>query len=103
CHGPLGLLNARDEQGAPLVRGRHLTAGTDRQVEQLGITHTPQHPERELRAAGALFEGRTTWIEMLANHSVTDGRLVTGQNQNAGCEVAEKMMAAAGGIGRKKS
>jgi len=28
---------------------------------------------------------------------------VTGQNQNAGCEVAEKMMAAAGGIGRKKS
>jgi len=103
CHGPLGLLNARDEQGAPLVRGRHLTAVTDRQVEQLGITHTPQHPERELRAAGALFEGRTTWIEMLANHSVTDGRLVTGQNQNAGCEVAEKMMAAAGGIGRKKS
>jgi len=101
CHGPLGLLLARDEQGAPLVRGRHLTAVTDRQVEQLGITNTPQHPERELRAAGALFEGRTKWLEILANHSVQDGHLVTGQNQNAGQEVAEMMMAAAGGISRK--
>jgi putative intracellular protease/amidase len=97
CHGPLGLLLARDEQGAPLVRGRRVTAVTDRQVQQLGITLTPQHPERELRAAGARFEGQTKWLEILANHAVQDGHLVTGQNQNAGEEVAELMMAAAGG------
>lgn len=102
CHGPLGLLKARDETGAPLVRGKRLTAVTDRQVHQLRITLTPQHPERELRAAGALFESKTRFIEILANHVVQDGRLITGQNQNAGEEVAELMMAAAGGVPRER-
>ena len=61
CHGPLGLLKAVDETGAPLVRGRRLTAVTDKQIRELGITFTPQHPERELRAAGALFEAGTAF------------------------------------------
>jgi putative intracellular protease/amidase len=37
---------------------------------------------------------------VFANHVVTDGRLVTGQNQNAGAEVANRMMQAAGGTRR---
>jgi len=97
CHGPLGLLRARDERGDPLVRGRRLTAVTDRQVQQLRITATPLHPERELCAAGALFESRTRGLEILADHVVADGRLVTGQNQNSGERTAQLMMAAAGG------
>jgi len=100
CHGPLGLLLAKDETGAPLVKGRRLTAVTDKQVEQLGITMTPQHPERELRAAGALFESQTALQDMFANHVVVEGRLVTGQNQNAGSETAQKMMRIAGGSER---
>jgi putative intracellular protease/amidase len=92
CHGPLGLLRAVDPEGQPLVKDRRVTAVTDKQVRELGITMTPQHPERELRAAGALFESRTAFRDLLANHSVTDGRLVTGQNQNAGAEVAHRMM-----------
>ncbi len=92
CHGPLGLLRAKDENGAPLVKGRRLTAVTDKQVKELGITMTPQHPERELRAAGARFESQSAFWDIFANHSVVDGRLVTGQNQNAGAEVANKMM-----------
>ena len=100
CHGPLGLLLAKDETGDPLVKGRRLTAVTDKQVEQLGITMTPQHPERELRAAGALFESETALQDMFANHVVVEGRLVTGQNQNAGPETAQKMMKIAGGSER---
>jgi putative intracellular protease/amidase len=95
CHGPLGLLKASDETGAPLVRGRRLTAVTDKQVEELGITITPMHPERELRAAGAAFESATGWRDIFANHVVEDGRLITGQNQNGALNVAAKMMAAA--------
>ena len=95
CHGPLGLLLARNEAGESLVKDRRITAVTDKQVEELGITMTPQHPERELREAGALFEAKTAFRDMFANHSVVDGRLVTGQNQNAGAEVAIKMMQAA--------
>lgn len=97
CHGPLGLLLAEDSSGAPLVRGKRLTAVTDRQVAQLGIQITPQHPERELRQAGALFESATAAIELFADHVVVDGRLVTGQNQNAGAETAQKMLQVAGG------
>jgi putative intracellular protease/amidase len=97
CHGPLGLLQAKDTEGAPLVKGKHLTAVTNKQVAQLGITITPQHPERELRAAGALFEADTALLDPFANRTVVDGRLVTGQNQNAGVETAQKMLLAAGG------
>jgi putative intracellular protease/amidase len=97
CHGPLGLLLARDEKGVSLVKGRRLTAVTDKQVRELGITMTPQHPERELRAAGVQFESQTAFRDFFANHSVVDGRLVTGQNQNAGAEVANKMMMVAKG------
>ncbi len=100
CHGPLGLLLALDEKGHPLVKGRRLTAVTDKQVRELGITQTPQHPERNLRAAGALFESSTAFRDMFANHVTVDGRLVTGQNQNAGHEVANKMIQAAGGTKR---
>jgi putative intracellular protease/amidase len=98
CHGPLGLLQAHDENGAPLVRGRRLTAVTDRQIQQLRITETPQHPERDLRASGALFESRSRRLEILADHVVRDGKLVTGQNQNSGEATAQVMMQAAGGL-----
>ncbi len=100
CHGPLGLLLAKDGNGNPLVKGRKLTAVTDKQVKELKITMTPQHPERELRAAGALFESATAFRDLFANHVVVDGRIVTGQNQNAGEEVANAMMLAAGGTRR---
>lgn len=97
CHGPLGLLHASDADGAPLVRGRRLTAVTDRQVAQLGIDFTPMHPERDLRAAGAVFECRHALRDMFAQHVVDDGRLVTGQNQNAGTATAQRMLRVAGG------
>jgi len=92
CHGALGLLKARTPQGEPLVKGRRLTAVTDKQIAELRITMTPLHPERELRAAGALYESATAFRDMLASHVVVDGNLVTGQNQNDGAETAHKMM-----------
>jgi putative intracellular protease/amidase len=94
CHGPLGLLAARRGNGQPLVNGRRLTAVTDKQVNELGITHTPRHPERDLRAAGAIFESSTKFRDIFASHVVADGRLVTGQNQNDGAETADRMMQA---------
>ena len=94
CHGPLGLLQAMTPTGEPLVRGRRIAAVTDKQIEELGITFTPMHPERDLRAAGALFEGESRFRDVFASHVVVDGRLVTGQNQNSGAETAHRMMEA---------
>jgi putative intracellular protease/amidase len=93
CHGPLGLLKARKPNGESLVKGRRVTAVTDRQVHQLGVAITPLHPESALRQAGALFEGKTHPLrDFFANHYVADGDLITGQNQNAGPMVARLMM-----------
>jgi putative intracellular protease/amidase len=58
CHGPLGLLKARTADGQLLVKGRRLTAVTDKQVRELGVSITPLHPETALRQAGPLFEGQ---------------------------------------------
>jgi putative intracellular protease/amidase len=93
CHGPLGLLQARDERGEPLVKGRRVTAVTDKQVRELGVAITPLHPESALRQAGARYEGQAHHArDFFANSFVEDGNLITGQNQNAGPMVARLMM-----------
>ena len=92
CHGPLGLLKAKADDGSPLVAGRRVTGVTDKQVRELRITSTPQHPETELRRAGARFESVTRFRDPFANHWVVDGNLVTGQNQNAAPMVAREML-----------
>jgi len=92
CHGLLGLLRATTPDGRPLVEGRRLTAVTDKQVRELGVEVTPQHPETELRRAGARFESQTAFRDAFATHVVVDGTLVTGQNQNSGAETAQQMM-----------
>ena len=61
-------------------------------MRDLRITHTPQHPETELRRKGALYESSTRISDVLANHWVIDGNLITGQNQNAGPMVAREML-----------
>ena len=92
CHGPLGLLQAKTEDGRLLIDGRRISAVTDKQIEELGITHTPMHPERDLRAAGVQFEADTAFRDLFASRVVVDGRIVTGQNQNSATETAVMMM-----------
>jgi putative intracellular protease/amidase len=93
CHGPLGLLKGRTPAGELIVKGRRLTAVTDKQIRELAVEITPLHPESALRAAGALFEGQSHPArDFFANHYVADGDLITGQNQNAGPMTARLMM-----------
>jgi putative intracellular protease/amidase len=93
CHGPLGLLKARTPDGELLVKGRRLTAVTDKQIHELGVAITPLHPETALRQAGARFEGKPHPArDFFANYYVADGNLITGQNQNAGPMVARLMI-----------
>lgn len=92
CHGALGLLNVKDENGKPLLMGRNATGVSDKQIRQLGISITPLHPETELRNAGAKYNNNTTFLDFFADITVVDGRVVTGQNQNSGAETAQKMM-----------
>lgn len=92
CHGALGFLMAEDVDGSPLVEGRTMTAVTDKQVDELGINITPQHPETELRALGANFVSETAFRDFFATLTVVDGNIVTGQNQNSSGETAQTLL-----------
>lgn len=93
CHGALGFLMAKDVDGRPLVEGRTMTGVTDKQVEELGIGITPQHPETELRALGARFVSDTAFRDFFATHVAVDDNIVTGQNQNSSGETAQTLLA----------
>ena len=94
CHGALGFIRAKDRDGKLLIAGREMTGVSDKQVHELGIDVTPQHPEAELWKAGALYESATAFRDLFATHVVVDHeqRFVTGQNQNSGHETAHEMM-----------
>ena len=95
CHGVLGLINAKDRDGNLLIANRKVTGVSDKQIKELGISMTPQHPEAELRKAGALYESNSAFRDFFATHVVVDDeqRFVTGQNQNSGHATAQAMMA----------
>jgi putative intracellular protease/amidase len=93
CHGGLGLIRARRPDGELMVKGRRVTAVTNKQLHEVGVEITPLHPETALREAGALFEAKHHAArDFFANHFVADGDLITGQNQNSGPMVARLMM-----------
>jgi putative intracellular protease/amidase len=94
CHGVLGLVKAKDNEGNTLIAGRRMTGVSDKQIKELGIEMTPLHPETELRKAGALYESQTAFRDIFATHVAVDDeqRFVTGQNQNSGLETAHRMM-----------
>lgn len=94
CHGALGFIQAKDSIGNTLIKDRIMTGVTNKQIEELEITFTPMHPETELKKGGVVFTSKTAFRDIFANLTVIDEekRFVTGQNQNAGSEVAQKMM-----------
>ena len=72
CHGALGFIRAKDRNGNLLIAGRKMTGVSDKQVHELGIDVTPQHPETELRKAGAIYESETAFQDLFATHVVID-------------------------------
>ena len=95
CHGALAFIQAKDTTGNLLIKGRTMTGVTQDQLDALNIEFTPLHPEEELRKAGANFKANHHRVaDFFATLTVVDeeARFVTGQNQNAGHETAQKIM-----------
>lgn len=91
CHGYCGLLNTRLSDGSLLVAGRRLT-GFAWQEEVLARVDklVPYNAEEEMRRRGALYEKAKL---PFVSYTVTDGRLVTGQNPGSAKETAQKVAA----------
>ena len=76
CHSP-GVLRHVTYQGAPLVKGKHVTGFTNGEEGEVHLTNVvPFLVEDELMRLGAIFEKLANWQPL----SIVDGRLITGQN-----------------------
>lgn len=89
CHGPAGLVNVRRPDGAHLVDGRRLTAFTDEEERRTGLQDDmPFLLETRLRERGGDFEA----AEPFSDHTVVDGRLITGQNPASSVSAARAVI-----------
>lgn len=95
CHGPAALLGIPGSDGRPLLAGRRVTGFSN--AEELFLIDDARELfgtllQDGLSAAGAQFvEG-----PMYLDHSVVDGRLITGQNPWSTWSVAEAMIRSLG-------
>ena len=88
CHSP-GVLRHVTYQGAPLVKGKHVTGFTNGEEEVMELTKVvPFLVEDELMRLGAIFEKVANWQPFC----VTDGRLITGQNPASSTVAAQALL-----------
>jgi putative intracellular protease/amidase/catechol 2,3-dioxygenase-like lactoylglutathione lyase family enzyme len=88
CHSP-GVLRHVTYQGAPLVKGKRVTGFTNGEEEAVQLTKVvPFLVEDELMRLGAIFEKKANWQPF----SITDGRLITGQNPASSTLAAQALL-----------
>jgi putative intracellular protease/amidase len=90
CHGSIGLLSARVDDGTWPFAGYELTGYTDEEERQGGLADAaPITAEAALRAAGARFRSGAPWACCV----IADRNLVTGQNPASAAQVARRVVA----------
>lgn len=93
CHGPAGLVGAKDEKGNPLVKNRKISCFTNSEEAAVGNTEVvPFLLEDKLKELGGVFERVDDWQSI----AITDGKLITGQNPASSSAVAEAIVKAMG-------
>ncbi|KZD09706.1 type 1 glutamine amidotransferase domain-containing protein [Oceanibaculum pacificum] len=91
CHAPGVLHRVKNPDGTPFVQGRRVTGFTNSEEEGVGLAQVvPFLVENELVDQGAIFSKVKDW----GVHTVTDGRLITGQNPASSTETARTLLAA---------
>lgn len=85
CHGPAGLVSARDSHGTPIVKGRQITGFTNSEERAAGLDGVvPFLLENRLRELGAAYVRGPDF----APFAVRDANLITGQNPASAMEAA---------------
>ena len=97
CHGPAAFVDARDEQGIPIIQNRKLTAFSNAEEDTVGLTSAmPFLLETELRNHGGQFIAAANFTE----HAIQDEWLITGQNPASSAAAAKLLLQA---LGRKEA
>jgi putative intracellular protease/amidase len=88
CHSP-GVLRHVTYRGEPLVKGKHVTGFTNGEEAAVHLTDVvPFLVEDELLRLDAIFEKKKDWQP----YSITDGRLITGQNPASSTSAAQALL-----------
>jgi putative intracellular protease/amidase len=91
CHGPASFLSAHRPDGTWLLRGRRLTGFSNEEETQASFAgNAPWLLEDRLRLAGAEYVAKPAWTP----HAVTDGNLITGQQNYSAQVTADAVMKA---------
>jgi len=89
CHAPAVLLNVKDVNGEPLVKGKKVTGFANTEEEAVQLTDVvPFLLEDELKAKGGIYSKKEDW----ASYTVQDGYLITGQNPASSEAAAEQLL-----------
>lgn len=95
CHGPAALVGARLADGSPLLAGRKV-AGFSNEEELFIIPKAREIFPFLLEDALRREAGEYSEVPKYLDHTVVDGRIVTGQNPWSTWSVAEGMIRALG-------
>lgn len=86
CHGPSGLVSARDASGRPIVAGRNVTGFSNSEEDAVALTDVvPFLLETRLTELGGVYTRGPDFQPF----ALRDGRLVTGQNPASSEKTAE--------------
>jgi len=89
CHAPAALINAKAENGEPLVKGKKVTGFSDTEEDAVGLTKiVPFLLENEMKKLGAHYSKKADWT----SHTQQDGLLITGQNPASSEAVANLIL-----------
>lgn len=86
CHGPSGLVSAKDAEGRPIVAGRNVTGFSNSEEDAVALTDVvPFLLETRLKNLGGLYACGPDFQPF----ALADGKLVTGQNPASSERTAE--------------
>lgn len=89
CHAPAVLLNAKEANGEPLVKGKRVTGFTNTEEEAVQLTNVvPFLLEDELKHKGGVYSRKEDW----AAYAIKDGLLITGQNPASSANAANLLL-----------
>lgn len=91
CHAPIALVNAIDENGEHIVKGREVTGFTNSEEEAVGLARVvPLLVQDTMIARGAKYSKVDDWQP----YTCQDGNLITGQNPASSEAVAKLVLSA---------
>jgi len=89
CHGPTALVEAQ-VNGEPLLKGKKCTGFSDGEEDAVGLSDkVPALLSNMMKGAGGLYECTD---QLWHPYTVTDGKLVTGQNPHSSIQTAEEVV-----------